>query len=190
MLVVYVWTVKRERDRRDVQSRDGPGPAMGAMELAELYDLHSPVVFGLARRVTGSREAAEEITQDVFLRLWRDDSTFDPERGSVRSWLCMVAHGLAVTWVRREVSQRERLLRTRSAEVSGWNLEESPVEADFEMRSAADGARASLMELTPVQRESLSLVYFEGLTHRELADALGIPLGTAKSRVRDSLQRL
>ncbi|MGI9016440.1 MAG: RNA polymerase sigma factor [Euzebya sp.] len=167
---------------------------MGTTELAGLYDLHAPVLFGLARRVTGSRQAAEEITQDVFLRLWRGgsavDPSFDPERGSVRSWLCMVGHGLAVSWVRREVSPRDRLLRTHSAEDSGWMADQSPVEADVQTRSDAATARELLLALSVVQREALSLVYFDGLTHRELAQVLGIPVGTAKSRLHDSLRHL
>lgn len=183
-------TARRARDGRHAAIRDSPGPRMGTTELAEVYDLYSPLVFGLACRVTQSREAAEEITQDVFLRLWRDDSTFDPERGSVRSWLCMIGHGLAVSWVRREVSQRERLLRAGEADVSGWVLQQSPVEAESETQADAASVRTSLLELSAVQREALLLVYFEGLTHRELAEVQGIPLGTAKSRVRDSLRRL
>jgi len=182
--------VKRAREKRYVQSRDGSGPGMGATDLAEIYDQHAPVVYGLARRVTGSREASEEITQDVFLRLWRDDSTFDAGRGSMRSWLCMVGHGLAVSWVRREMSQRDRLLRTHETEASGWMLQQSPVELDAEAQADAVAVRASLLALSKVQREALSLVYFDGLTHRELAEVQGIPLGTAKSRVRDSLRHL
>jgi RNA polymerase sigma-70 factor (ECF subfamily) len=153
--------------------------------LAEVYDLFSPLVFGLARRVTGHADAAGDVTQEVFAGLWERPLAFDPARGSLRTWLATLAHRRAVDWVRKE-SRHRRPPPIAERESDGRpGIEERLLEDEL-----ARGVRRGLHELPPPLREVLELAYYQGLTYREVAVALGIPEGTAKSRIRSALARL
>ena len=153
--------------------------------LGDCYDQYASFVYGLVLRVVRDAKAAEDITQDVFLNLWEKPDCFDPGKGALRTWLGTLAHRRAVDYVRREEARRRRddLVQSRI----------SPTPDVEEMAMAlmtAERVRAALDGLPPEQREAIQLAYFEGKTYREVAVAMGIPEGTAKSRLRLALRRV
>lgn len=153
---------------------------------ATLYDDLSPMVFGIAKRVVRDTTHAEEITQEVFVDVWRLAARFDAGRGNIRSWVATIAHRRAVDRVRSEQAHRDRdraEMFTAPPHVSG--PDELTVDHDAQQRAAS-----ALDMLSAPQREALELAYYGGLTHVEVADRLGIALGTAKTRIRDGLLRL
>ena len=153
--------------------------------LREAIDRYGGVVYGLARRVVAEPGLAEEVAQDAFLALWRRPGAYDPERGSLQSFLLGVSRNKAIDLVRRE----ESLKRARDAFASEFDVApdvgrgESGIEEREEVRHA-------LSQLSEVQREAIVLAYFGGRTYREVATELEIPEGTAKTRLRDGLIRL
>lgn len=153
--------------------------------LAEVIDAHGTLVLGVARRVLADASLAEEVAQDAFVALWRRPGAFDPERGSLKTFLAMVARNKAIDLVRREESLRRRadsLIQEMDTATSTHRFDEE-LENRVEMREA-------LATLSPVQREAIALAYFGGRTYREVASELGIAEGTAKTRLRDGLTRL
>lgn len=153
--------------------------------LCECYDQYSSFVYGLAFRVIGDTRAAEDVTQDVFLHLWERPEAFDPGRGVLRTWLGTLAHRRAVDHVRREEARRRRATRDAAQRTCTPDVEEMA----FAL-VAAERVRAALATLPAEQREAIDLAYFGGKTYREVAVALGIPEGTAKSRLRLGLRRI
>lgn len=155
--------------------------------LATLYQRHGAAVWGLARRVTGDPQAAEEVTQTVFLELWSHADRFDPARGAVRSWLLAQSHGRAVDHVRSETARRRR--QDRDAQLS---LVPPSAEVEIAVHSAALAAdvRRAVEALPPGEREAILLAYFGGHSYRETAQLLDQPEGTVKSRIRSALQNL
>jgi RNA polymerase sigma factor (sigma-70 family) len=152
--------------------------------LAGLYDRYSALVYGVAARVTGNSEAAEEITQDVFTHIWENPGAFDPDRGTLRSWFCMLAHRQAVDWVRRERVRDPGDRRSADSLSSGGDT------GDDAATAKAVRIHSAVAGLPAAQRTAITLAYFDGLTYREVAQALGIPEGTAKSRMRLGLRQL
>lgn len=154
---------------------------------AELYDLTSRRVYGLVLRVVRDPAQAEEVAQEVYLELWRTASRYEPERGSAVAWLLTIAHRKAVDRVRsaEAASRRESTYHQRNRSVDHDTTAEA-VHASLEARRV----RAALADLTDVQREAVQLAYFGGYTHTEVAAMLDLPLGTAKTRIRDGLIRL
>jgi RNA polymerase sigma-70 factor, ECF subfamily len=152
-----------------------------------LYDALSPVVFGVARQVVRDRQMAEDIAQEVMVEVWRQAPRFDPSKGRAAGWVVTIAHRRAVDRVRSEQARTAREDRvshsnpTTSTGDVGANIEDQEVRA-----SLADG----LSLLTSSQREAITLAFYEGRTHQEVAHLLSIPLGTAKTRIRDGLIRL
>lgn len=153
--------------------------------LGELYDLHSAFVHGLALRVIGDRQAAEDITQDVFVRFWQDPTRYDPDRGSLRAFLGTLTHRRSVDLIRREEARRRRETKTSLEPRFATAVDDSAVRT-----MTAERVREAVALLPPAQRQALELAYFEGHTYRQVADVLGIPEGTAKSRLRLGLQRI
>ena len=151
---------------------------------AALFDCHSPAVFGISLRVTRSREAAEEICQEVFIRLWRDQR-FNPDRGSLQAWLTVVAHGAAVDWARDKMAAPERLLREG---VSAADLDFS--ENDASSNDDLDRLRLALASLPLENTQAIYLAYYQGLSHSEIAGITSTALGTVKTRIRDGLREL
>jgi RNA polymerase sigma-70 factor (ECF subfamily) len=157
--------------------------------LAEVYDRYSAMVFGLARRVTGSRTAAEDVTQDVFVRLWTNPERFDPQRGSLRAFLGMLTHSRAVDVVRsdarRHVREQADAADPIRLDPASWERPEAVEAEDLALR-----VRRAVARLPAAQREALRLAYFGGHSYRSVAEVLGIPEGTAKSRLRMALTKL
>ena len=154
--------------------------------LAEAYRRHAGAVFALARRLLADAALAEEIVQEVFLRIWNQPEKFDPERGSLRSYLLAQTHGRSVDVLRSESSRRAREERDvrRTAE-RGYDLEHEVVDL-----TVAERIKDALQTLPEGEREAITLAYFGGQTYREVADLLDQPEGTVKSRIRSGLKRL
>lgn len=154
--------------------------------LAETYRRHAGAVFGLARRVLADVSLSEEIVQEVFLRLWDHPDRFDPDRGSLRSFLLAQAHGRAVDVLRSNSSRKERELRdARKAAEAGYDIEHEVWDL-----AVADRVREAVSTLPDEERQAIQLAYFGGHTYREVASALGEPEGTVKSRIRAGLKRM
>ena len=152
----------------------------------ELYARYSGPLYSLAYQVTQAERFAQDVVQEVFVALWRDASRFDPSRGPVAPWLFSLARHKAIDLVRREAN-----VRKHTAEVD-LELKHAEDDTDHEawLRIRRDRVHEAIRELTPIQREALDLAFFHGLTHVEVAERLGIPLGTAKTRIRSALLRL
>ena len=154
--------------------------------LAEAYRRHGGAVFSLARRVLSDLVSAEEVLQEVFLRLWNQPEKFDAERGSLRSYLLAQAHGRAVDLLRSEGSRRRREEReARQTAEAGYDLEREVWDLTL-----AGRVKEAVAVLPPDERRAIELAYFGGHTYREVATMLGQPEGTVKSRIRAGLKRL
>jgi RNA polymerase sigma-70 factor (ECF subfamily) len=148
--------------------------------IAEIFDRYGPFLYGLARRVTGDRSSAEDVVQEVLTKLWTDPGRFDPERGSLRAFLGVQAHRRAVDAVRRESRRSAHEARNQALDPAAGMPSPDQVEA----LGLVDIVRQAIGRLPAAQRKAVELAYFEGCTQRELAVMLGIPEGTAKSRLR------
>jgi RNA polymerase sigma-70 factor (ECF subfamily) len=164
-----------------VAVRDGDGDA-----LATLYRRHGDTCFALARRVLSDRTLAEEVVQELFVRLWREPERFDPDRGSLRSFLLAQVHGRSVDVLRAEVARRGREERdARRAPVADDELDRAVLEL-----TEVEAIRGALGTLTDGERDAIELAYYGGHTYREVAALLEQPEGTVKSRIRSGLMRL
>ena len=154
--------------------------------LAEAYRRHGGAVFGLAKRVLANPTDAEDVTQEVFLRLWNQPDRFDPARGSLRSFLLAQAHGRAVDAVRSSSSRRAREAR------DALRTAESPYDMQREVwdLAVADQVASAMGELPEEERRAIELAYFDGHTYREVAQLLDQPEGTVKSRIRNGMRRM
>jgi RNA polymerase sigma-70 factor (ECF subfamily) len=153
---------------------------------AEAYRRHAGAVFGLARRLLWERALAEEMVQEIFLRLWEQPERFDQTRGSLRSFLLMDAHARCVDRIRADSRRREREERTARAEVAS----EYDIDLEAYDLGVAEEVREVLSALSEAERRAIELAYFGGHTYREVARILDQPEGTIKSRIRTGLTRL
>lgn len=154
--------------------------------LAEVYRRHGGAVYGLARRVLNSTTEAEDVTQEVFLRLWNDPDRFDPSRGTLRSFLLAQAHGRAVDAVRSlSARHRRELQEGRRTAASGYDLDHEVWDLAIE-----DHVSKALDDLPREERRAIELAYFKGYTYVEVAQSLGQPEGTIKSRIRNGMRRM
>ncbi|RKS68820.1 RNA polymerase sigma-70 factor (ECF subfamily) [Actinomadura pelletieri DSM 43383] len=152
-----------------------------------LYDAVAAPVHGLARRIVRDPAMAEEVTQEVMLELWRTAARYDPGRGGAMTWIMTIAHRRAVDRVRREQSAGEREARAaRHDPVAGHD----PVADRVEARLDHERVRRCLRTLTPLQHETVTLAYYGGHTYREVADLVGAPPTTVRTRMRDGIIRL
>ncbi|MDF0586121.1 ECF RNA polymerase sigma factor SigK [Tsukamurella sp. 8F] len=153
----------------------------------ELYDRTAHLVFGTALRVIGDRGYGEEITQEVYLEVWRKAADFDATRGSAEAWLVTIAHRRAVDRVRAE---RARGVRENVFVAEDVQRPYDSVAEESERRADADAVTDCLDTLSAAQRDALTLTYYQGRTYREVAERLDAPLSTVRSRVRDAIARL
>jgi RNA polymerase sigma-70 factor (ECF subfamily) len=171
-------------DDRAAVARMASGDTDG---LTSLYDRHGRLVYSLALRIVRDHGDAEDITQEVFVQVWRQADRFDVTRGSVAAWLLTVARARAIDLLRR------RRARPQPPGASGI-VDTSDLapgqDVRLEWSERADAVRAALDALPLRQRLMIELAFFEGLTHNEIAEQLEIPLGTVKTRVRQGLMRL
>jgi RNA polymerase sigma-70 factor (ECF subfamily) len=154
--------------------------------LAEVYRRNAGPVFGLARRVLGDAAVAEEVVQEVFLRLWHEPGRYDPERGSLRTFLLSQVHSRSVDMLRSDTARRQREVRDARSTASG----QYDVEHEFLDIAVAQGVRDAMGVLQPSERSAIELAYFGGHTYREVASILGEPEGTIKSRIRSGMRRM
>lgn len=154
---------------------------------ARLYDLLSPRVFGLARRVLRDPAQAEEMAQEVLVEVWRTASRFDPQRGSGLSWVLTIAHRRTVDRVRSEQASADRLHKVAAASAE---IPFDEVADQVSSRLERQQVRRCLDGLTTLQREAITLAYYGGHTYREVSTLLDTALPTVKTRMRDGLVRL
>jgi RNA polymerase sigma-70 factor, ECF subfamily len=154
--------------------------------LAEAFRRHAGAVYALARRVLSDATAAEEVVQEVFVRLWSDPDRFDPERGNLRSYLLAQTHGRAVDLLRSDSSRRRREER-EAARSAGAGYD---IEREVWDMSVSAHLKAVVHELPVDERKAIELAYFGGHTYREVAELLAEPEGTIKSRIRSGLKRM
>lgn len=156
--------------------RDIAGGDHGA--LGSLYDRYAGLVNGLALRILRNTSEAEEVVQEVFLQVWHQAARFDPSRGSVGGWVCMMARSRALDRARRRVARRED------------GEDALPLAVAVPRTDEALAVRRALDDLSPDQKLALELAYYEGLSQSEIATRLGQPLGTIKTRIRAAMIRL
>ncbi len=150
--------------------------------MAQLYDRFSPVVYGVALRVLGHAEAAEDVLQEVFLQLWRTSETFDAGRGSLAGWLAMISRNRAVDVLRK---------RRPQVDIDDVEVPQLTDFADSTDRGRFLGKIRGVLEDIPAQqRSALEMAFFDGLTHTEIALRTGEPLGTIKTRIRSAVLHL
>ena len=154
---------------------------------AELYDRTGQRVHGLVLKVLRSPEHAEEVTQEVYIEVWQQSPRYTPAKGSVLAWIATMAHRRAVDRVRSVSSEVTRDHRYAHESV---DREVDRVWDRVAQNHDIDRVREAMQALTPLQREALTLAYFEGLTQSQIADELNVPLGTVKTRIRDALKKL
>jgi RNA polymerase sigma-70 factor (ECF subfamily) len=168
----------------DLLRRSGLGDEAA---FADFYDATSARAYGLALRVVRNPAHAEEVTQEAYLDAWRSSTRYDPARGSAVGWLLTIVH--------RKSVDRIRSVEAATSRDETWNRETAPIDHDQTAEAAhtsLDAARVrnAVATLTDVQRRAVELAYFGGYTHTEVATLLDVPLGTAKTRIRDGLIRL
>lgn len=154
--------------------------------LAEVYRRHAGAVLAVARRVLGDRERAEEVVQEVFVRLWNQPDRFDPGRGTLRAYLLAQAHGRTIDLLRADTSRRSREER----EARRMATRDYDLELEVADLVVAEQVRGALGALTDSERQAVQLAYFGGHTYREVAQLLGEAEGTVKSRIRSALVKL
>jgi RNA polymerase sigma-70 factor (ECF subfamily) len=154
--------------------------------LATLYSRHGGAVFALSRRLLNRRDLAEEVTQEIFMRLWTRPERFDADRGTLRSFLLSDTHGRSVDLLRSELARKAR-------EEREGRLAPAPakdVEGEVLSRVTNDKVRQALGALSENERSAIALAYFGGYSYRQVAEELGEPEGTIKSRIRSGMKRL
>jgi len=150
--------------------------------MAYLYDKYSSIVYSVALRVLADTGAAEDVLQEVFMQLWRNPGAFDASRGNLAPWLAVIARNRAIDSLRR---------RQPETDIEDVILSVEPDMAGDAARSRAmEKVRSALGSMPAPQRSALEMAYFEGLTHTEIAEKTGEPLGTVKTRIRAGLMAL
>jgi len=153
--------------------------------LAALYDRYGRLAYALAYRILGESAGAEDVVHDAFLSAWRGATTYRRERGNARGWLLSIVHHRAVDVLRRKTAFRPAPLEAAEKKAS-----DEDTAASAERNVEQQGVRRALLDLPEAQRRTIELAYFGGYTHAELAEIMGVPLGTVKGRMRIGLQKL
>ncbi len=154
---------------------------------AGLYDRHSRAAYSLAYRMMGERQAAEDLVQDAFLKVWRAAGSYRAERGSVRTWILSIVHHRGIDQLRSTARRRQIVDKVEATIPTS-----QPSEAFSETwrNSQREQVREALRALPPEQLKVLELAYFSGYTHKEIAELLDLPLGTVKGRMRLGLKKI
>jgi RNA polymerase sigma-70 factor, ECF subfamily len=156
--------------------------------LATLYDRSSPQVYGLIFKILGNREAAEEVTLDVYTQVWKQAHSFDETRGTPGGWLIMLARTRAIDRFRAGLAERGKI---EDLDVASFFSSEDPTpDQEIEVHQRQQQVRQALTLLSSEQREAIALGYFYGLSQSEIAEKLGLPLGTVKTRMRLGMIKL
>ncbi|HEX6681674.1 MAG TPA: sigma-70 family RNA polymerase sigma factor [Candidatus Limnocylindrales bacterium] len=155
--------------------------------LAEVYDTWSTLVYSVALRITGDHGGAEDVTQEVFVRLWERPHAYDPRRGALHTWLCVMTRSRALDRLRREAT-RNKYQAAAAAVAAGDSQAE--VEEVAMWQAEAKAVREAIQALPEAQRDAIMLAFYHERTYREVARELNIPEGTAKSRLRGGLATL
>jgi RNA polymerase sigma-70 factor, ECF subfamily len=159
----------------------------GAFEI--LYDRHGGAAYSLAHRIVGDPGAAEDVTQEAFLSIWRSGARFDPARGSVRSWTLGVVRNRSIDALRRQAGKAPKLDFDDDAALAAQPAGEL-TDSEAIRRETARRVRGAMRELPEEQSEVIGLAYFGGFTHSEIAQMLSMPLGTVKGRMRLGLEKI
>ena len=154
-----------------------------------LYDRHGGAAYSLAHRIVGDSEAAEDVTQEAFLSIWRSGARFDPARGSVRSWALGVVRNRSIDALRRQAGKAPKLDYDDDAVIAAQPAGEL-TDSEAIRRETARRVRGAMRELPQEQSEVIGLAYFGGFTHSEIARMLSMPLGTVKGRMRLGLEKI
>ncbi len=161
--------------------------------LERLYDKYAGALYAVAYRISGEGSDAEEIVLDSFAQAWRDAPRFQASRGSTVAWLTMICRSRALDLIRARGRRANVVTKAAAAEPDsypGMGAPEPRTDQDVERTERRKVVAEALLELSPPQREAVQLAFYEGLTHSEIAERLGQPLGTVKTRVRLAMQRL
>jgi RNA polymerase sigma-70 factor (ECF subfamily) len=153
-----------------------------------LYDRHGGAAFSLAYRMTGNRPAAEDVSQEAFLSIWRSRLRYQAERGSVRTWILGIVHNRAIDALRRSLVHERRRTTAEGLE----ERQEAPelTEVEVARRDEARHVQSALSALPEDQRRTIELAYFGGFSHSQIADMLDTPIGTVKGRMRLGLEKM
>jgi len=154
---------------------------------SELYDLIVPRVFGLIKRVLKDHSQSEEVAQEVFLEVWQTATRFDPNKGGAATWILTMAHRRAVDRVRASQSSRDR---DSKVGIRDYNPAYDSVAESVEISVEHERVAQALDRLTELQRQAVTLAYYGGYSHTEVATMLKVPIGTVKTRLRDGMIRL
>jgi RNA polymerase sigma-70 factor (ECF subfamily) len=183
-------TIKREKAER--LADEELMPLIGAKDpeaFEVFYDRHGGVAYSLAYRIVGERAAAEDVTQEAFISLWRSGARFDSSRGSVRSWMLSIVRNRAIDFLRSKAGKAPKLTFDDDS-----ILEQRPsgelTEDEAMRRETASEVRGALGQLPGDQSKVIELAYFGGFSHSEIARMLGVPLGTVKGRMRLGLEKI
>jgi RNA polymerase sigma-70 factor (ECF subfamily) len=165
------------------------GPEEVEAALSKLYDRYTRTVFGVGLRILGDRSLAEELVQDVFLKVWRSSGTFDPSRGSFSTWLYRVTRSAAIDLYRKRAHRVHSIPDGETHVLTTRDLSAGPQEVVDESWLSWRVSRA-LHVLDAPHKEVIDLAYFGGLTQREISERTGVPLGTVKSRTASAFKKL
>lgn len=154
---------------------------------AELYDNMAPRVLGLVKRLLRDHAQSEEVTQEIFLEIWQTATRYDPSKGGAASWILTMTHRRAVDRVRASQSSRDRDTKIG---IRDFETEYDNVSETVQTRLEHERVEKAMSRLTELQRQAVTLAYYGGLSHSEVAAQLSVPIGTIKTRVRDGLIRL
>ena len=155
--------------------------------LAELYDRYGAMVFRLILRIVGDRGIAEDLVQETFFRVWNRASALDPERGAAAPWLLAVARNRAIDYVRVHAHRNKSTIKVDDRENPEFFVDFPADSPNFDL---ARQVKRAFEQLSPHQRETIELAYFEGLTQSEIAERMGQPLGTVKTWMRRAFQQM
>lgn len=184
----------REPDMRAIGADESAAPPLAELvrrvalgeedAFSRLYDDTSSLLFSLIKRVVRDVSISEEVMQEVFVEIWKQATRFDPRRGSAHGWICTIAHRRAVDTVRASDASRRRDSQDGLRKIADEVVD---VQEEGIMRVESQRVETAMRSLTSLQADAIRLAYFGGYSHREVAALLDIPVGTAKTRIRDGM---